>query len=242
VIKTLGKSSLECASEAWKDFIDTEQMEDETIRKFVLRFELTEANLRTATLIIPSNALAMQLLMKSKLSSMFKENVLSKVNLDDDRNLNFNIKKTLRELKSLTQSKTDKVEKETVVQEQEILEIKQETSPRMERKSRYSERYERDSRRMADEISSKRDYKYIPKDWKSRANVPEGWRVKEKKPHMNTVSYTASTDNIIHKEFELTCVTEDELKECLIETVYQEGNIDVDPYNAVIDTGCPKTV
>ena len=160
VIKTLG-NSLECASEAWKDFIDMEQIEDETIQKFVLRFELTIANLRNAKLIIPSNALAMQLLMKSKLSSMSKENVLSKVNLDDDRNLNFNIKKTLRELKSLSQSKTDKVEKESVVQEQEILEIKQETSPRMERKSRYSERYERDSQRMADEISSKRDYKYI---------------------------------------------------------------------------------
>ena len=72
VIKTLGKFGLECASEAWKDFIGMEQMEDETIRKFVLRFKLTKANLRNAKLIIPSNALAMQLLMKSKLSSMSK--------------------------------------------------------------------------------------------------------------------------------------------------------------------------
>ena len=24
--------------------------------------------------------------------------------------------------------------------------------------------------------------------------------------------------------------------------VYQEGNLDIDPYNAVVDTGCPKTV
>ena len=36
--------------------------------------------------------------------------------------------------------------------------------------------------------------------------------------------------------------TEEELKKHIAETLYQEGNIDVDPYCVIIDTGCPKTV
>ena len=74
------------------------QMDGETIREFVLRFELLEANLRNANLPIPSTALAIQLLMKSNLSSMSKENVLAKVNLDKNEDLYSNVKKTLIEL------------------------------------------------------------------------------------------------------------------------------------------------
>ena len=30
--------------------------------------------------------------------------------------------------------------------------------------------------------------------------------------------------------------------ECITKVIYQEGNSDIDPYNRVVDTGCPKTV
>ena len=83
VIKTLGKSNLECASEVWKEFIEMNQDTNESCRDFVLRFENIEAQLQNAKLLIPSKALAMQMLMKSNLTSMSKENVLSKVDLDN---------------------------------------------------------------------------------------------------------------------------------------------------------------
>ena len=70
VVKTLGKSNLENASKVWKDFVELEQSKDESIRDFVLRFENTESELRNARLPIPSTALAMQILMKSNLSTM----------------------------------------------------------------------------------------------------------------------------------------------------------------------------
>ena len=81
VLKTLGKCNLESASEAWKDFIELKQNKDESVRDYVLRFENTESELRNARLPIPSPALAMQILLKSNLTSMSKENVLSKVDI-----------------------------------------------------------------------------------------------------------------------------------------------------------------
>ena len=104
VVKALGKSNIENASEVWLEFIDMKQNEGESIRDFVLRYENVEAKLRNANLVIPSKALAMQLLMKSNLTSASKENVLAKVDLDNETDLHTTIKKTLRELKSLSKS------------------------------------------------------------------------------------------------------------------------------------------
>ena len=72
VIKTLGKSSLESASEVWMELIELKQAKDESICDFIFRYELFQANLQNAKLPIPSTALAMQLLMSSNLSSMSK--------------------------------------------------------------------------------------------------------------------------------------------------------------------------
>ena len=78
VIKTLGKSNLESASQAWKDFVELEQRGGESIRDFVLRFENTEAELKNAKLPIPSTALAMQILMKSNLTTSENWNMIIK--------------------------------------------------------------------------------------------------------------------------------------------------------------------
>ena len=50
-----------------------------------------------------------------------------------------------------------------------------------------------------------------------------------------TVSYIPTEDIVVNKD-------EDDLREHINIFVYQEGNADVDPYHAVVDTGCPKTV
>ena len=93
VVNTLGKSNLECASEVWKEFIEMEQSQHESVRDFVICFENIEAKLRNAKLDIPSTALAMQMLMKSNLTTMSNENVLSKVDLDNQPELHTNVKK-----------------------------------------------------------------------------------------------------------------------------------------------------
>ena len=83
----------------------------------------------------------------------------------------------------------------------------------------------------------------IPGKKSYHRDLPEGWRVKPKKPvkQMNGVTYAASEDSDIHEESEEKIENVDELKDRFTETVYQEGNTDVDPYNAVVDTGCPMT-
>ena len=68
VIKALGKSNLESASEAWRDFIEMKQNKDVSVRDYVLRFENAECELRNARLPIPSPALAMLILLKSNLN------------------------------------------------------------------------------------------------------------------------------------------------------------------------------
>ena len=207
VIKTLGNSNLESASRAWKDFVELEQREGESICDFVLRFENTEAELKNAKLPIPSTALAIQILMKSNLTTMSKENVLSKVDLDNRTEMHTNVKKTLRELKSL--SMTDKVETENLTKAEKDpprLEIKREHSKRMESDrhyKRYSKRYEESSKRMEDEewngkALRKLEYDNKGKDYSKRMeredtrrnypwmkthqynkNIPKGWKAKE---------------------------------------------------------------
>jgi hypothetical protein len=154
VVKALGKSNIENASEVWLEFIDMKQNEGESIRDFVLRYENVEAKLGNANLVIPSKALAMQLLMKSNLTSASKENVLAKVDLDNETDLHTTIKKTLRELKSLSKSNTKEPAIVNLVeQKQEAnsprLETKHEPSSRLERKPKpYSKRYDKASWRM----------------------------------------------------------------------------------------------
>ena len=102
----------------------------------------------------------------------------------------------------------------------------------------------------------RRDNNRIPvDDWKARSNLPDGWISKENMPHgrrfhelepsKNTyeVSYAPTEQEAVYnKHDDIEIDNEDDLKRLITDTVYQEGNIDVDPYNAVVDTGCPKTV
>ena len=82
------------------------------------------------------------------------------------------------------------------------------------------------------------------KGWPQKECLPDGWKVKSSKPATSTynVSYLPSEKMSVLTEQSFSYKTEEELKKHIAETVYQEGNIDVDPYCAIIDTGCPKTV
>ena len=50
-------------------------------------------------------------------------------------------------------------------------------------------------------------------------------------------------DKVDNSEFgEFSCNVNDDIDKRIIEVVYSEGNLDVDPYKLVVDCGCPKTV
>ena len=76
----------------------------------------------------------------------------------------------------------------------------------------------------------------------NRRPIPEGWKTSQKVQKVFNVSYRVSEDKVEFPEHTKTFESEEELKEHIKILVYQEGNVDVDPYHAVVDTGCPKTV
>ena len=99
----------------------------------------------------------MQILMKSNLSTMSKENVLAKVDIDNVSELHINVKKTLRDLKSLSEPEIVKPGKEVKTDKNSSrVEVKQKSSQRME-----------------DDSSLERFSKGIK-------NVPEGWKMRNK--------------------------------------------------------------
>ena len=59
---------------------------------------------------------------------------------------------------------------------------------------------------------------------------------------INDISYTESEYEVLDYKDNVVAENQEDLKKHLAKTVYQEGNTDVDPYSAVVDTGCPKTV
>ena len=70
----------------------------------------------------------------------------------------------------------------------------------------------------------------------------QGWTGEKPSKKVYNVSYTAPEVLVFHEENILHSENKEKLKESLNNLVYQEGNNDVDPYHAVVDTGCPKTV
>ena len=271
VNKTLRKSNLKSASEAWRDFIELKQNKDECMRDYVLRFENTESELRNARLPIPSSALAIKIFLKSNLTSMSKKNVLSKVDMDNVTELHTNVKKMLRDLRSL--SETQQVETENISKpDRDIpskVEVKQEPSRSIEsdQHKKYSRRYQESSRRLEDEERreessrrhegkdrrrfSQRKENENRQNYSRRQNmdmklnrrpIPEGWKTSQQSKKVFNISYRVSEDKVEQAEYTKPFESKEELKEHMNILVYQEGNVDVDPYHAVVDTGCPKTV
>ena len=96
---------------------------------------------------------------------------------------------------------------------------------------------------MDDEDRTKYSRRQNNRDMKhNRRPIPEGWKTSQKVQKVFNVSYRVSEDKVEFPEHTKTFESEEELKEHIKILVYQEGNVDVDPYHAVVDTGCPKTV
>ena len=112
VKEKLSKTDMEKSTEAWINFMEIKQEKDEQIKEFVARFEQAETKLKNVQIKIPNKALAIHLMSKSKLESQSKENVLTKVDLEDETKIYSTMMKSMRELKSklTTEKATEKVD------------------------------------------------------------------------------------------------------------------------------------
>ena len=79
VKEKLSVTDMEKSTEAWVEFIEIKQKEDEETKDFVVRYVQAETRLKHVRIKIPDKALAIHLLHKSNLLPQSKENVLTKV-------------------------------------------------------------------------------------------------------------------------------------------------------------------
>ena len=96
-------------------------------------------------------------------------------------------------------------------------------------------------------IGQERENEYETRTGKLNKNIPPGWKPKilntkreSLQTHEINYSQTKQRNETTNKTEEY--VSEENVKEMITKTVYSEGNLDVDPFNAIVDTGCPKTV
>ena len=110
MVKKIGEklpnTDLEKSTEAWVEFMNIKQGDDEDAKAYVTRFEQAETKLRNVKIKVPNKALAIHLMNKSNLEEQSKENVLTKVELDDETKLYSSMMKSIREMKcNLTKNK-----------------------------------------------------------------------------------------------------------------------------------------
>ena len=83
-----------------------------------------------------------------------------------------------------------------------------------------------------------------------RSDLPPDWKLedsrnsdgKTKSEEVNEINYSRTKENYERKDDNNESSSEEDIKDMLMKIVYSEGSLDADPYNAIVDTGCPKTV
>ena len=108
VDKILAKVESFAEESAWKKTVKIErevksflQKDGEKLDEYINRFNYMETKLRNEKINLPNKFLAAMLLNNSKLTQNEKENVLAKVELEDDKGDLIHIKKRLRDMKSM---------------------------------------------------------------------------------------------------------------------------------------------
>ena len=81
--ENLGKTSLEKATDAWIKFVNIKQEASENIKEYVNRFENVNMEMKNAGIKLPAISLTIQLMYKSNLEEASKENIMTKVNMDE---------------------------------------------------------------------------------------------------------------------------------------------------------------
>ena len=100
--ENLGKTSLEKATDAWIKFVNIKQEVSENIKEYVNRFENVNMEMKNTGIKLPAISLTIQLMYKSNLEEASKENIMTKVNMDEHQTIFSESVKAMREMKSMT--------------------------------------------------------------------------------------------------------------------------------------------
>ena len=313
--KGLGKTDLEKSNNAWDIFVSIKQKEKETSKDFVNRFEEAVTAVKNAGMKQEQKTLAIHLLRSSNLSEPSKENVLTKVDMNNHDKIFTELSKAMRELKTMTSSisKPEEVKKAEDDAGTFFSSGNQRNSNRYRSPSRgyrdgkdYDNRrrysrdresdrgrefkesrkegfreYRNDGNRSADRSrrrssennrdrnggsyrnsgdrnrgSSRGRDRYGRERSESQKRFPEKekpWRSSARNSdfsnQVHNIHYVPYDDNLelIKNVIDDECDSDDNSdflakKTKLVEMIYNEGNTDIDPSVAIIDTGCLKTV
>ena len=289
----LSKTDMEKSTEAWLNFMDIKQKKDESIKDYVARYEQAETKLKNVQIKIPNKALAIHLMQKSNLESQSKENVLTKVDLEDESKIYSTMMKSMRELKSKLTANSETEKPIEVIDNKAYYGNSRNSRDRSKSRSRYDgrsrsksknnfyrnrsksvPRYERKSsdseedrsgnshksdkrrgevRDRRDQSKSKSTYEQRERygDRKNsygdrRKDYRDGRRNHESnevnKVNLSEYKCKDYSDNVeLIKDIDINEIDRGMFDD-VIEVIYKEGNVDVDPFKLVVDCGCPKTV
>ena len=107
-----GKTEMDELAEGWKNFKSLEREKDESIDKYILRYETSESDLKCSDVDIPQKILAIQLLDTLNVDENQRRNILTAVNVDDPTNIYENMKRSVRLLKGSLVENNDNKSKE----------------------------------------------------------------------------------------------------------------------------------
>ena len=117
ISESLGKTDLEKSNYALSMFVTIKQNEHESPKDFVNRFEEANTALKNANMIQNQKCLAIHLLQSSNLSEVSKENILTKVDMNNHEKLFETLSKAMREIKVMTTNNDKKEDAKVVVED-----------------------------------------------------------------------------------------------------------------------------
>ena len=94
-----GKTKIDEASDAWREFKDIKRANEENIDKFLLRYETAESKLKNTAVDMHKLILAIQLMEAANVTLDQRRNILAHVKIDNHDNVYDDMKSALRLMK-----------------------------------------------------------------------------------------------------------------------------------------------
>ena len=117
--KWFGKTKIDEASEAWKNFKDIKRSNGENINDFLLRFETIESRLRCSTTVnLPNQILALQLLDSVDVNSDQRRSILVNVKIENNDTVYEDMKSSIRLLKGVLVEKEINIKQENTFEDE----------------------------------------------------------------------------------------------------------------------------
>ena len=94
-----GKTKIDEASDAWREFKDIKRANEENIDKFLLRYETADSKLKNTAVGMPNLILAIQLMEAANVTVDQRRNILAHVKMDNHDSVYEDMKSALRLMK-----------------------------------------------------------------------------------------------------------------------------------------------